>query len=326
MALPQAMKEPTIAVCITTHARPQLLREALASALEQTHSPSEIVVSDNVGDGATARVIADFSALGKIEVQHVLCPGAGPVENSNHAFLAASSELIAVLHDDDLFYPGALLALVKPFLEVPGLVAAYGQETVVSDQGKELEQRTQGRNRYFHRQIREEGIKKDSVRAAILQQIPADGYMVRASVAKAVLYRHEYGSARDVDFGIRCALHGPFCFVPVSVAKYCFRAVSISRGPNCKADDACYQFVRLCIQLLRSHPECRQEIEQRLQERIGGGISQAMHLGHFNEAFSWLLGRYYRRQLLTFWGAARGLYVAKLACKSFPRNRMRGDR
>jgi glycosyltransferase involved in cell wall biosynthesis len=321
-----AMKEPTITVCITTHARPDLLREALTSTVEQTHLPSEIVVSDNVGDDATARVVAEFSALGKFEAHHVLCPGAGPIENSNHAFLAASSELIVMLHDDDLLYQGALLALVKPFLEIPGLVAAYGQETMISDQGEELEQRTEGRNRYFCRQICEEGIRKDSMRAAILQQIPADGYMVRASVAKAVLYRHEYGSARDVDFGIRCALHGPFYFVPVPVTKYRLSAVSISRGPSRKTDDASYQFVRLCLRLLRSHPECRQEIEQRLQERIGGGISQAMHLGHFEEAFSWLLGRYYRRQLLTFRGAARGLYVAKLACEAFTRNRIRDGR
>lgn len=320
------MKEPTIAVCITTHARPELLREALTSAIEQTHAVSEIVVSDNVGDDATARVVADFSSLGRIEVHHVLCPGAGPVENANHALLGASSELIVMLHDDDLLYPGALLALAKPFLEVPGLVAAYGQETVVSDQGKELEQRTEGRNRYFQRCIREGGIRKDSVRAAILQQIPADGYMVRASVAKAVLYHHEYGSARDVEFGIRCASHGPFYFVPVPVTKYRLSTVSISRGPRCRADDASYQFVRLCLQLLRSHPDYRQEIEQRLQERIGGAISQAMHLGHFGVAFSWLFGRYYRRQLLTFRGVLRGLYVVELACEAFLRNRLGGGR
>src|SRR5258708_53474 len=104
------MKEPTIAVCITTHARPELLREALTSAIEQTHAVSEIVVSDNVGDDDTARVVADFSSLGRIEVHHVLCAGAGPVENANHALLGASSELIVMLHDDDLLYPGALLA------------------------------------------------------------------------------------------------------------------------------------------------------------------------------------------------------------------------
>jgi hypothetical protein len=237
----------------------------------------------------------------------------------------ASSELIVLLHDDDLLYPGALLALVQPFLQVPGLVATYGQEIVVSNQGEELKQRSEGRNCYFHRTVHEAGVRKDSVRAAILQQFPADGYMVLASVAKAVLYHREFGSARDVEFGIGCALHGPFYFVPVPVTKYRLSAVSISRGPNRKADDACYQFVRLCMRLLRSHPAYRQEIEQRLRERIGGGISQAIHLGYFDEAFSWLLGRYYRHQLLTIRGAARGLYIATLACEAFIRNRLGGS-
>ena len=57
---------------------------------------------------------------------------------------------------------------------------------------------------------------------------------------------------------------------------------------------------------------------------IGGAISQAMHLGHFGVAFSWLFGRYYRRQLLTFRGVLRGLYVVELACEAFLRNRLGG--
>jgi glycosyltransferase involved in cell wall biosynthesis len=321
---PPVRKEPTISICVTTHARPELLRQALTSAGEQTHSPTEIVVSDNVGDEATAKVIETFSTAGKIRVRHVFCPDPGAVENANHAIRAATSELIVLLHDDDLFYPGALFALVQPFLEVPGLVAAYGKEVVISDQGEELEQRSERRNRYFRRTLQEAGVRKDPMRAAILQQFPSDGYMVLASVAKAVLYRHEYGSARDVEFGIRCALHGPFYFVPVPVTKYRLSAVSVSRGPNRKADDACYQFVRLCLRLLHSHPAYRQEIEQRLRERIGGGISQAMHLGNFDEAFSWMVGRYYRHQLLTFRGAARALYAAKLACEAFARSRLGG--
>jgi glycosyltransferase involved in cell wall biosynthesis len=289
-----------------------MLSEALESIMVQTHPPTEVVVSDNYGDSATAAVVASFASRSNFPVRLIHCQHRdSPVENYNNAFKAALGDLIVLLHDDDLLYPGALKALVEPFLEVEDLVASYGLQMLVNNSGKELE--SEPLNRAFARVPHEAGLKTNSLRSAVLQQFPNIGFMVRASVAKAVLYDPNYGGACDAEFGVRCASHGPFYFVPVWTSKYRLSAHSVSRGRGRKTDDAGYHFVRLCLELFDNSAPCVQELEHRLRERVSVGLVQAAALGHTHTAVSWLLGPYHRRQLLTLPGAARAFRVA-LAC------------
>ena len=306
------MTNPTISVCIPTHDRPNMLSEALESILVQTHPPSEVVVSDNGTDSATAAVVASFASWSNFPVRLIhYHHGSSHVENHNNAFKAALGDLIVLLHDDDLLYPGALKALVEPFLEVEDLVASYGLQMKVANSGEELE--SEPCNRAFFRVQQEAGLKTNSLRSAVLGQIPNNGFMVRASVAKAVLYDLNYGGACDTVFGVRCASHGPFYFVPVWTSKYRLSTQSISRGRGRKTEDAGYHFVRLCLQMLDNSAPCAQELEHRLRERVSVGIAQAAALGHTHTAVSWLFGPYHRRQLLTLRGAATAIRVA-LAC------------
>ena len=311
-AFPKLMNNPTISVCIPTHDRPNMLSEALESIMVQTLPPSEVVVSDNYGDSATAAVVASFASRSNFPVRLIHCQHRdSPVENFNNAFKAAFGDLIVLLHDDDLLYPGALKALVEPFLQVEDLVASYGLQMKVTSSGEELE--SEPLNRAFARVPQEAGLKTDSLRSAVLGQFPNIGFMVRASVAKAVLYDPNYGGACDVEFGVRCASHGPFYFVPVWTSKYRLSTDSLSRGRGRKTEDAGYHFVRLCLEMLDNSAPCEQELKLRLRKQISVGLLQAATLGHTHTAVSWLLGPYHRRQLLTLPGAARAFYVA-LAC------------
>jgi glycosyltransferase involved in cell wall biosynthesis len=310
------MTNPTISVCIPTHERPNMLSETLESVMVQTHPPSEVVVSDNSADSATAAVVASFASRSNFPVRLIHCQHRNSlVENHNNEFKAAFGDLIVLLHDDDLLYPGALKALVEPFLEVEDLVVSYGLQMRVTDSGEELE--SEPANRAFARVQQEAGLKTDSLRSAVLQQVPGDGFMVRASVAKAVLYDPNYGGACDAAFGVRCASHGPFYFVPVWTTKYRLSTHSVGRGRGRKTDDAGYHFVRLCLELLDKSAPCAQALEHRLRERVSVGLVQAAALGHTHTAVSWLLGPYHRRQLLTLPGAKRAFYVA-LACLRAP--------
>lgn len=306
------MTNPTISVCIPTHDRPNMLSEALESIMVQTHPPSEVVVSDNGTDSATATVVASFASRSNFPVRLIHYQhGSSHVENHNNAFKAALGDLIVLLHDDDLLYPGALKALVEPFLEVEDLVASYGLQMRVTNSGEELE--SEPCNRAFYRVQQEAGLKTNSLRSAVLQQLPNIGFMVRASVAKAVLYDPNYGGACDAEFGVRCASHGPFYFVPVWTAKYRLSTQSVSRGTGRKTDDSGYHFVRLCLELLDNSAPCTQELEHRLRERVSVGLVQAAALGDTHTAVSWLLSPYHRKQLLTLPGAKRAFHVA-LAC------------
>jgi glycosyltransferase involved in cell wall biosynthesis len=283
------MTNPTISVCIPTHDRPNMLSEALESIMVQTHPPSEVVVSDNGTDSATAAVVASFASRSNFPVRLIHCRYRNSlVENYNNAVKAALGDLIVLLNDDDLLYPGALKALVEPFLKVEHLVASYGLQMRVTESGEELE--SEPLNRAFARVQQEAGLKTNSLRSAVLQQIPNDGFMVRASVAKAVLYDPTYGAACDAEFGVRCASHGPFYFVPVWTSKSRLCRHSVTRGRGRKTDDSGYHFVRLYLELLDNSSPCAQEVELRLRERVSVGIVQAAALGHTHTAVSWLLG------------------------------------
>jgi glycosyltransferase involved in cell wall biosynthesis len=306
------MSDPTISVCIPTHARTDMLSQALESVLLQSRQPFEVIVSDDAADSATAKVVASFEARAKFCVRYVKCPLPGSqAKNVNCAFMAAASDLIVLLHDDDLLYPGALEALVQPFLEIKDLVASYGYQARVSDEGKELE--SQSANRDFFRVEQEVGLKTNSLRSAVLGQFPNDGFMVRSGVAKTVLYDPSYGAAGDTVFGVRCAAYGAFYFLPVWTSKYRLSTHSVGRGSGRKTDDSGYHFVRLCLELLNSGAPCKEEAELRLRERVRSGIVQAAALGDTDSARSWLFGPYHRSQLLTLAGINRALIVA-LAC------------
>jgi glycosyltransferase involved in cell wall biosynthesis len=289
-----------------------MLGRALESVLFQSRQPSEVIVSDDAADGATAKMVASFGARAKFSVRYVSYPhGGSQAQNINYALEAAASDLIVLLHDDDLLYPEALEALLKPFLEVKQLVASFGYQARITDAGEDLE--SQSANRAFFRVEQEAGLKTNSLRSAVLGQFPNDGFMVRAGVAKAVLYEPSYGGACDTVFGVRCAGYGPFYFVPVWTSKYRLSTHSVGRGAGRKTDDSGYHFVRLCLELLSCGAPCKEEIDFRLRERICSAVIQAAALGDTDSAVSWLLGPYHRGRLLSFAGIKRAVVVA-LVC------------
>ncbi|MGD9706810.1 MAG: glycosyltransferase family 2 protein [Candidatus Delongbacteria bacterium] len=96
------MTKDLVSIVIPTHKRPELLKKAIESALEQTYPHTEImVVDDNSGDN-TEEVVKDFSS-GNIRYyrNESSLGGAGTrnigIENSQ-------GEFIAFLDDDDIWY------------------------------------------------------------------------------------------------------------------------------------------------------------------------------------------------------------------------------
>ena len=165
------MTNPTVSVCIPTHTRPDMLSEALESLMAQSRSPSEVVVSDDADDHETAQIVASFASRANFFVRYVKCPRSGSQAlNANCALETATSDLILLLHDDDLLYPKALETLRQPFLDVRGLIASYGLQRWGSNSGQELE--SEERNRAFFRTEEKQVLKTDSLRSAILGQFP----------------------------------------------------------------------------------------------------------------------------------------------------------
>lgn len=100
------MKKNTIAVVIPTHNRPELLRRAVQSVLDQTVLPDEIIVVDDLNDAATKEMC--FSLNSNLVRYVPNLEGRGASSSRNLGAISAMSEFIAFLDDDDIWLPEKL--------------------------------------------------------------------------------------------------------------------------------------------------------------------------------------------------------------------------
>jgi glycosyltransferase involved in cell wall biosynthesis len=94
------------ACIIPTHGRPGHLSRSLESALQQSLAPAEIIVADDLDDGATAAVVQMTALRTEIPMRRVvnrLQPGASSSRNAGAA--ASRAEFLAFLDDDDVWLP-----------------------------------------------------------------------------------------------------------------------------------------------------------------------------------------------------------------------------
>jgi GT2 family glycosyltransferase len=107
------------------HDRPKLLVEAVASALEQSHRPLEVLIVDDGSTDDTGRV-AEELARGHAEVVTLHQPNGGPGRAREAGRLRARGEFIQHLDSDDLLLPGKLEAQVAALRVRADCGVAYG--------------------------------------------------------------------------------------------------------------------------------------------------------------------------------------------------------
>ena len=306
------MPRLTVSLCIPTHGRSRLLIEALESALTQTRAPNEIVVSDDLGSEDSRALVTEFARRTSIPVRYLHCTtGPSQAENMNQCLREAACDLVLLLHDDDLLMPCAVEKLAPLFEENSALVGAYGKQLFISDAGVELLEYTDRLNRDFRRDASHAGLQKDAILAGVWQQFPNDGYMVRASVARDVLYRAEYKAGADFDFGIRMGECGPFYYVDEFTAKYRESAESVGRSAGGKNDDSAYQGMHILLRALDKSPQYKCELETVMKNMSPMSIRMAANTGRLNEAIAWYFGPYHRHRILSPSGAKTAVLLGK---------------
>jgi glycosyltransferase involved in cell wall biosynthesis len=300
----------TVSFCIPTHGRSRLLLEALESSLTQTRPPDEIVVSDDLGNDDTRALVTKFAARTPFPVRYVHCTtSSNQAANVNNCLREATCDLIIILHDDDLLLPPAIEVLARAFEENPNLVSSFGKQKFISEDGAEMTEYAERVNRAYRRDAEHAGLQPDAILSGIRQQFPNDGFMVKASVAKQVLYRPECRAATDFDFGIRMGQQGPFFFIDEYTTVYRFSAESVGRGDGKKSDDSGYQGMLILMNLLKTCPQHEAVILASLRNHAPMGIRMAANTGRLKEAVTWYFGPYHRRKLVTPSGVRTGFVL-----------------
>lgn len=120
------VEAPQFSICIPTFARPDLLREAIASAVGQDFRGSwEVVVCDNGREEATLDVVAKFDPARVCLWRN--SSNLGMIGNWNQCIALAVAPWMTILHDDDLLAPGFLSACQRYLDSDPQPAALFGE-------------------------------------------------------------------------------------------------------------------------------------------------------------------------------------------------------
>jgi glycosyltransferase involved in cell wall biosynthesis len=304
--------EHKVSVCIPTCDRPAYLEEALRSVLSQTPEPFEVVIGDDSTQEKTAKLVQSYEGKGA-PIRYIRNrPSLGQAKNVDRLFQEARGEFIVLLHDDDQLLGGALDVLGTCLEEDSGLVAAFGKQQIVDAEGAVIQRATRGVNQGYYRTAEYEGKQPDSLRSAIIQQFPNDGYMVRARAAREVGYdRPEAGDACDFAFGVELARQssGDFYYVDAFVSQYRHSEESVVRGEE--SADTAYRAFKVVTERLPDRVRSDPYVQKWLRERSPVAIMMAAQNGFTTDGLRWFFGPYHRRRIFSLGGGRRLLALLR---------------
>jgi len=118
----QTAPRPTIAAVIPLYNGAAFIEETLRSVFAQTRTPDEIIVVDDGSTDGGADIVRRIAGDRAIVLRQ---PNQGQSCARNTGIAHASSDLIALLDHDDIWYPTHLEELTAQFMIDPGLGWAY---------------------------------------------------------------------------------------------------------------------------------------------------------------------------------------------------------
>jgi len=198
------MAFPRVSVVVPTYNRPDKLRRAVGTVIEQTYDPVELVVVDDHSEtpASDALTDVDLSTLDAVTVvRHEENRGANAARNTG--IREATGEFVAFLDDDDRWAAEKLARQVETFEsggERIGLVYT-GARYVYPDGERVISGDVAG------------DVTRDILEGAAIAEFSA--VMVRASVVeRAGLPDERFPSWQDHEWFLRLSLHCEFAVVP----------------------------------------------------------------------------------------------------------------
>lgn len=294
----------TVSVIIPTYQRPTLLAETLESVFKQTVLPDEIVIGDDSKDDETERFVNEKiipSSPVPIRYFHHK-PSLREVKNVDFQYQHAQGDLVLHLHDDDPIYPNCIEFLKAPLEKYPHVVASFGLQRVINEEGKLIEDPELVNVHYFRTPERAGLV--EGFMAGATSMFPNNAFMVRRDAALSIGYSDggRAGLATDFYFGFRLGkLRKPFYFVNEFTAKV--RLTTASQSRTSEADNA-YRAVKILFEDC-SRNEIKGEIEKSIRDRIPIAILTAALMKDKKNALRWMFSKYYRHNLVTRRGIKR---------------------
>ncbi len=184
---------PTVSVVVPCKNMGAYVGDAIRSALSQTRPPTEIIVVDDGSTDDTREVASSFGSVVKL----LHGPGRGSAISRNIAIMAATSDYIAFLDADDLWYPQHLELQI-------GRMLAEGRGFSFSDFHRAADPANPGPPKHLEYSTTAEG----DVFSNLLREnfVPTSSAIVRRDVlAETGLFKPQLRGGQDYDLWLRIA-------------------------------------------------------------------------------------------------------------------------
>jgi glycosyltransferase involved in cell wall biosynthesis len=135
IALNDLHPKPSVSVLITCFNYAAYVGRAIDSALQQTYTPAEIIVSDDGSQDNSCEVVESYVKRG-LGVRLLRNPHGGMAANLNAAYRCSSGDVICLLDADDTFLAGKIEAVVNAFHAHPQAGFAIHRASMVDNQGR----------------------------------------------------------------------------------------------------------------------------------------------------------------------------------------------
>lgn len=213
--------QPLVSVIIPTYNRPEYLKVALKSAVEQTYQNIEIIVSDNCSPENPQSIIESFqdSRIRFFRNESNL----GMFANTMNAFKKARGKYVASLLDDDMWEKDFLAKLVPALEANSDLTVAFCDHYIIKADGTIDIAATQKCSQFYKRVDLKEGIYKPFYKLSLIDRAvsSATAAVIRREIIDWDSIPAEVGGSWDIYLNYLCCRSGKGAYYyPAKLTRY----------------------------------------------------------------------------------------------------------
>jgi len=123
--------QPLVSILVPSY-NPTYFRVCLESALAQTYSHLEIIVSDDCESSAIQDIVAEYLADHRLHYRKNT-PRLGGIENFKHAFNQARGDFIKFLNDDDVLHPACVERMLDCYRRFPDITMVTSHRQLIDE-------------------------------------------------------------------------------------------------------------------------------------------------------------------------------------------------
>lgn len=299
-----------VSVCIPCFQRPHLVKEAIQSALNQSVKPLEILIGDDSPDNQTQDVVTSIQS-NDVDIRYFRNnPSLGQSKNVQQLFAKSRGDLITLIHDDDRYRANAFELLAKPFSKYPTLLASFGKQVVISENGVEDWMKSSKLNASYNRVDEASGLVSNTIEASSIGMFPNNGYFIRRKYIEEIDYHNngQASTACDYVFGLNLGLlQLPFYFIDEYVCDYRITSTSVSRSTSA-CDGAFYSLKSLFSQI--SSEWYTEKVNAFIKEKIKAAIAAGIDIDR-EQCWQWYFSKWHRQHIFSLGGIHRFLMLTR---------------